>query len=116
MKGKPATALETASPPVQGRRTVAALFDFIPQGNGTFLAVPRKPVDRASITEAAKLSGLKRDTIYRLYISGFIQGSQPSPGKIIVDVVSLLEHIGKASEPDFWTPEQRMRLDAGVLD
>ena len=41
---------------------------FVPLGDGTFRAVARKPVDPASVNQAAKMNGAKRDVIY----SGFL--------------------------------------------
>ena len=96
-----------------GQLTLFAALDLFPQGDGTFHAVPRKPVVLASITDAARSSGLSRDRIYRLFLHGFIAGDQSSPGKIMIDMASLAEHKQQSQEPGYWTPARRRQYRGG---
>ena len=87
----------------------AAVFSAVPLGDGSFRAVPQTPVAVASITRAAKLTGLARDTIYRLFKADMITGRRASVGKIEIDLASLSAHIAASNAPDFWTKERRRR-------
>ena len=93
---------------------VLTLFDFIPLGDGCFKAVPRKPVQTASITQAAKITGMERVSIYRLYKGGFVTGTQATPRRITVDLASLAKHIEDARNPNFWTADRTARYNTGV--
>ncbi len=87
---------------------------FVPLGDGTFRAVPQQPVAVASISKAAKLTGLARDTIYRLFKAEMIAGRHASPGKIEVDVGSLVAHIERSKEPDYWTEKRVQQYQTGL--
>ncbi|MBE7158061.1 MAG: hypothetical protein INR62_06440 [Rhodospirillales bacterium] len=94
--------------------SLPAAFDLLPTGDGTFRAVPQKPLIMASITQAARTTGLSRDTIYRLYKAGFVKGDQPSPKKIRIDMASLQTHRTESLKEGFWTRERRSRYLAGI--
>ena len=83
--------------------------DFVPLGDGTFRAIPRKPVELAPVNQAAKMTGVKRDAIYKLYETGFIRGTQASPRKLLIDVASLTTHMENATDPEFWTKDRHLR-------
>lgn len=103
-------------PPVQRHQigTILSPLDFIPLGDGSFKATPRKPVELVNVSVAAKMTGVKRDALYKLYQAGFIKGTQASPRKILIYLASLLEHMEKASDPEFWTEVRRTRYFSGV--
>ena len=82
-------------------------FDFVPLGDGSYRAVPQTPVVLASITEAARLTGKSRDTIYRLFQSGLVDGVQVSPGKIEINMASLRAHYEKRRGPGTWSADCR---------
>ena len=94
--------------------SLPAAFDLLPTGDGSFRAVPQKPLVLASITQAARTTGLSRDTIYRLYKAGFVKGDQPSPKKIRIDMASLQTHRTESLKEGFWTRERRSRYLAGI--
>ena len=50
-------------------------LDFVSLSDGTFRAIPRKPVELASVAMAAKMTGAKKDAIYKLFETGFIRGT-----------------------------------------
>ena len=102
----------TAPPPA----ALAGAFDLVPAGDGSFRAVPQKPLVMASITQAARTTGISRDTIYRLYKAGFVAGDQPSPKKIRIDMTSLQTHRTESVKEGFWTPERRNRFQTGIVD
>ena len=70
-----------------------------------------KPVERLSITQAAKAAGTSRDTIYRLYRAGFVKGWTPGPRKVYVDVADLHEFMALSANPGFWTEERKARYN-----
>ena len=106
----------TQNPPVAEPSSLPATFDLLPTGDGSFRAVPQKPLVMASITQAARTTGLSRDTIYRLYKAGFIAGDQPSPKKIRIDMLSLQTHRRESLKEGFWTRERRTRFLTGISD
>ena len=103
-------------PPTAELSSLPAAFDLLPAGDGSFRAVPQKPLVMASITQAARTTGLSRDTIYRLYKAGFVSGDQPSPKKIRIDMASLQTHRQASLKEGFWTRERRSRFQTGVSD
>ena len=111
---KPAKRLTDRPLPNNGQHVAARLplmasCDFIPQGDGSYRAVPRKPQDKITVREAVRVSNYTRDTIYRLYNSGFVTGERQSPRRILIHVGSLQAHIEAVRDPEFWTPEKRLR-------
>ena len=83
--------------------------DVVRMGDGSFHVVPRRPQSKITIKEAARTAHYSRDTIYRLFHSGFVTGERQSPRKILIDVDSLQAHLEAVRNPDFWTPERRQR-------
>lgn len=110
MKGVALLQKESGS----SRPPIFTPLDFIPLGDGTFKAVPRKPVELVNVSMAAKMTGVKRDAIYKLYQAGFVRGTQASPRKIMIYLASLLEHLERASDPEFWTADRRSKYFAGM--
>ena len=104
------------NPPTTEPASLPAAFDLLPTGDGSFRAVPQKPLIMASITQAARTTGLSRDTIYRLYKAGFVAGDQPSPKKIRIDMASLQTHRRESLKEGFWTRERRNRFLTGISD
>lgn len=83
--------------------------DVVRMGDGSFHVVPRRPQSKTTIKEAARMAHYSRDTIYRLFHSGFVTGERQSPRKILIDVESLQAHLDAVREPGFWTAERRQR-------
>ena len=88
-----------------------APVDFVPLGDGTFRTIPRKPIQLASVKDAARMTGVPRQTIYNLYQAGFIEGTQTSPRKITIYMASLVTHVEAAKDPEFWTKKRRLRFE-----
>ena len=106
-KSKPYT-VANSSP-----EAVLTACDVVPMGDGSFHMVPRRPQSKISIKEAARLAHYSRDTIYRLFHSGFVTGERQSPRKILIDAESLQIHLDAVRQPDFWTRERRQRYWGG---
>ena len=87
--------------------------DFVPLGDGTFRAIPRKPVELAPAALASKMTGMPLKGLYQLYHAGFIDGTQATPRKILLNMASLLAHIEASKEPEFWTRERISRFETG---
>ena len=82
--------------------------DFIPQGDGSYRAVPRKPRDKVPAKEAAQMANYPLTSIYRLYRAGFITGERNSPRRILINVASLQAHLDAVRDPEFWTAERKL--------
>ena len=70
----------------------------------------------ASVAQAAKLTGMRLHALYLLYRGGFIEGTQASPCKILLDVASLSKHIEESKVPGYWTRERVQRYETSVRD
>ena len=98
------------------RGAILTPVDFVPLGDGTFRAVPRKPVELASVALAARMTGVRKDAIYKLYHAGFIRGTQASPRKLLIIMATLTQHLEDAADPEFWTRARHTRyMEAAVL-
>lgn len=87
--------------PIEDRRF--GVFEWQKLGDGTFAPVVRVYDAHVRIAVIEKIADLSYDTIRRLIIAEFVEGSQPSPGVILVSINSLIAHLRKTKEPDFWT-------------
>lgn len=74
----------------------------LPQGDGSFLIKPGRPVLKITVKQAAARAGVSVWTIYRLIEGGFIEAGHPSPGRITVVSESLEKHLATARDPEFW--------------
>jgi excisionase family DNA binding protein len=74
----------------------------IPQGDGSSIIRPGKPLDKLTLRQAAKRAGCSRTTIYRLYQAGFLKGDRPSARKIFIFADSLEQHLENCKNPEFW--------------
>ena len=83
--------------------------DFVPQGDGSYRAIPRKPQEKVTVKEAVRLTNYSRAAIYRLYNAGFVEGERQSPRKILLHVASLRAHLEAVRDPEFWTAARRLR-------
>lgn len=102
--------------PVDIRKVPAlGIFDWQHNGDGTFTPVTRVKDSWLRVSEVERLPlGLSAEVIMKLYKGGFIEGAQPAPNNIVVNVISLLDHIEEcAADPDYWTPERRQRFKEG---
>lgn len=55
------------------------------------------------------IEGLSTRTLYRLIAAGFVRCRRPAPNVIFVDLVSLVEHLEKTEDPEFWNAENLRR-------
>ncbi|HEY8898888.1 MAG TPA: hypothetical protein VIM61_00535 [Chthoniobacterales bacterium] len=90
----------------------SGVFTWQKLGDGTFAPVVRIYDTQVPISEILKLVGISYDTIRRLITAGFVDGSQPSPGRILVSIDSLFAHLEATKDPDFWTPERVQKFRA----
>jgi hypothetical protein len=80
------------------------IVKWIPQGDGTYR--PKIQVLENWIrTTHAPLYGvhIKPETLVRLGNSGFIELTQTSPGHNAVNLESVLAHVERCKDPEFWT-------------
>lgn len=97
-----------------GQLPLVGIVEYVPIGDNCLRMVAQKPVALVSITKAAKLTGISRNTIYRLYKAGFIGGDQVSPKKIRVDLAGLNAWRKDSEQEGFWTAERKQRFLAGA--
>jgi hypothetical protein len=78
-------------------------FTSIPQGDGSVVLRPQKPVPRVTILQAAKVLGISDDGVRRLIQKGILQIERPTPHKTYVLTESLDTHLRhNARDPEFW--------------
>ena len=87
----------------------------MPQGDGSYRAVPRKPQDKVPAREAARMANYSLTHVYRLYRAGFITGERKSPRRILIDVASLQAHLEAVRDPAFWTAERKTAVLGRVI-
>lgn len=88
----------------------AGIVRWVPAGDGTYR--PRLQVMETWVRVGqCEQFGIhiKRDTLIRLGIAGFIKICQPSPMTPSISIESLLEHMEAAKDPEFWTEERLER-------
>lgn len=95
--------------PKPAAATVFAACDLVPLGDGSYKAIPRKPKQKVSVKEAARIANYPRSSIYRLFEAGFLQGERLSPRKIMIHVETLHAHLEAVRDPEFWTRARRDR-------
>jgi hypothetical protein len=88
--------------PIEDRRY--GFFEWQKLGDGTFAPVIRVYDAHVRLAVAEKIADIGYDTIRRLVIAGFVEGSQPSPGTILVSINSLVAHLQATRDAEFWTP------------
>lgn len=77
----------------------------IPQGDGSFIIRPGKPIfgrEKITIAEAARRFGTSKGTMHRLYDCGLVEGERPSPRKTLLYADSLERHFNATRDLEFW--------------
>lgn len=49
-----------------------------------------------------------------MIIAGFVEGTNPAPGTVLVSIESLLTHLEATKEPYFWDDKRTARYRAAV--
>ena len=104
-------SLLTPPPSVVLAPSMLTACDLVPNGDGSYRAVPRQPKSQVSVTEAARVANCSRGTIYRLYNSDLVSGERRTPRKIMINLGSLQAHLEAVRDPEFWTEERRRRFE-----
>jgi hypothetical protein len=77
-----------------------------PRGDGTFIVTPGKPMQRLTVTAAARELGCSIWTVYRLRDSGHLEAERPSPHKTLILAESIAKHRAAVRDPEFWEKAQ----------
>lgn len=88
----------------------AGIVRWVPAGDGTYR--PRLQVMETWVRVGqCEQFGIhiKRDTLIRLGIAGFISICQPSPMTPSISIESLIAHMEASQDPEFWTDERLER-------
>lgn len=90
------------------------------QADGTYLPILRQHSQYvrmcAELPEQLGLKDLPVRTLYRIINAGFVEISRPAPNVILVDLVSLADHIHAARDPEFWTPMRRKQYQDAIQE
>lgn len=90
------------------------------QGDGSYIPVLKQSGQYVrmarELPDLLGLKGLSSNTLYRLVAAGFVGSSRPAPGVIMVDLLSLCEHIEAAKDTEFWTHERRIRWSNAIAE
>ena len=106
-----ATDRRSLPPPAVLAPSMLTACDLVPNGDGSYRAVPRQPKSQLSVTEAARAANCSRGTIYRLYNSDLITGERRTPRKIMISLSSLQAHLEAVRDPGFWTEERKKKFE-----
>ena len=84
--------------------------EVLPQGDGSVLVKPGKPVSKLTVAQAAELAHCSVWGIYRLHDAGLIQGERPLPRRTLIYADSLLAHLASTRDLEYWEkPTNRRR-------
>lgn len=75
---------------------------MLPQGDGSVLVKPGRPVSRLTARETAVRMRCSVWTVYDLFHRGILTGERPSERKILIDSESLERHLEASRDPEFW--------------
>jgi len=84
-----------------------SFFSQVPQGDGSILLRPQKPVQKVTVRNAAKVLGVSVHSVYRSIREGHLLTERPRPRKILVLVESLQQHQERSRDPEFWSAQQK---------
>ena len=73
-----------------------------PQGDGSVIVRPGKPVAEMTVTQAAKFMGCDPSSIRRLLYKGYLTARRPLRKKTLIPAVELEEWREKTKDPEFW--------------
>lgn len=99
------------SPSVVLAPSMLTACDLVPNGDGSYRAVPRQLKSQVSVSEAARVANCSRGTIYRLYNSDLVSGERRTPRKIMISLSSLQTYLEAVRDPGFWTDERVRRFE-----
>ena len=63
--------------------------------------------DEVRADEAAKLLGVPRRMVYRLYNAGYLRGRKPAPNTLYLARLSVLAHREATRNPEYWERHER---------
>ena len=87
--------------------TLFAECEVVPQVDGSFKAIPRKPLVEVTVAQAAKIMSVSVDSVYRLFYADQIKGRRPTPRKILLDVDSLHAHKRATEDTEHWSEDRK---------
>lgn len=70
--------------------------------DGSWKLFPGKPLQKATVAETVKLTGVPRRTLGALADCGLITRERPSPNSAIFFPQEVLELLDQTRDPDFW--------------
>ncbi len=75
---------------------------LLPQGDGSFVIRPGKPVQDLTPKQAAAYLGIAWSSIYKLLDAGKIPCRRPLRGKILISVEDCERWKSRTRDPEFW--------------
>ena len=87
------------------------MMEFVPTGDGGYRARPIGPTCHDpiyTVAQASKVLGIDAQGVRALYESNFIKGYNPTPGKLVLYVVSVLAHKQATESPEFWKKNRHL--------
>ena len=73
-----------------------------PQGDGSVIVRPGKPVAEMTVTQAARYLGVHKSSVYRLIDQGDLVARRPLRKKTLIPAGALEEWRKKTSDPEYW--------------
>jgi excisionase family DNA binding protein len=73
-----------------------------PQGDGSYVLRPGKPVSTLTVREAARVLNVHISSVYRLIDSGILLCERPTRGAIRIPLSAMDAHRRHAADPEFW--------------
>ena len=100
----------TSAPAAGGAWYIPALVMRL--NDGSTLIKPGKPVQRGTVRQVSRATGIHYKVLAALAEAGFIRRARPSPGQSYYYYAEVESFIHKTeADPDFWT---KVRRDAYI--
>jgi hypothetical protein len=81
---------------------------MVPQGDGSMLIKPGKPVQKLTLGKAAKVIRKSYASAWRLYNAGLLEGEKSTPHGIRIYANSLNAHMQASRDPEMWDNASRL--------
>ena len=81
---------------------VIFIAQSVPQGDGSYIVRPGKPISELTPNQAAVALGLSRSSVYRRLMEGRLKARRPGPRKILISADSVEEWRKETEDSEYW--------------
>ena len=83
--------------------TLLSWFPIVtPQGDGSVVIRPGKPIAEMTVTQAARFLGIHKSSVYRLIDNGSLTARRPLKKKTLIAAAVLEDWRERTKDPEYW--------------